>query len=195
MDSDTQAQISTLPEHQIPTGIALVIWKDLDLEVGPWVPGLAVTEPASGIHPIPFAKPFRRDSISFLCHLHDVPHVTEEFTRFFNVLTLKSDIKSLPYMASVTCPRRQCTIDGNTTRFSLTQGSLAFKSLSLRSFFSKKEKMLKPSDVSTKRGYYGVSALCPPEILMLMSQPLVLQNGTAFRGRVFKKVIKLKWGH
>ena len=83
--------------------------------MGPWVPALALTQPASGIHPIPFAQPFRLDPISSLYHLHDVPHVTEEFTHFFSVLTLKSDIKSLPYVVGVTCPRRQCTIDGNTT--------------------------------------------------------------------------------
>ena len=82
--------------------------------MGPWVPALALTQPASGIHPVPFAQPFRLDPISSLYHLHDVPHVTEEFTHFFSVLTLKSDIKSLPYVVGVTCPRRQCTIDGNT---------------------------------------------------------------------------------
>ena len=32
----------------------------------------------------------------------------------------------------------------------------------------------------------------PPESLMLVFQPPVLQNGTAFRGRIFKEVIKLK---
>ena len=36
------------------------------------------------------------------------------------------------------------------------------------------------------------AALCPLEILMLMSQSPVLQNVAAFRGRIFKEVIKLK---
>ena len=156
--------------------IALVIWKDLGLEVGPWVPVLAITEPASGIHPIPFAKPFRLDTISSLYHLQWCTSCYWRVHSFLQCTHLKKWHYITANTARVTCPRRQCAIDGNTAWLSPTQGSLAFKSPSLRSFFSKEEKMSKQSDVSTKRGYYGLRCV-PLKFLCWCPNPQSFRMG------------------